>query len=180
MLNSASEVFCVEKVTLENIDLLPEERKPIVYFVMSTQGGHKNIIYIGFTYCLRQKWITHPQKIEFEFLNRIGYQIDIFCIVLPEKTNNEEGQAVQAVYRRILEPKLNKERNTFVVIQAEQIKRQIEMLEQNGCEYYKDPVKKLRQDRYEELKKQIQIWEENGEDKSTIIDKIWTACQPLP
>jgi hypothetical protein len=54
------------------------------------------------------------------------------------------------------------------------------MLEQNGCEYYKDPVKKLRQDRYEELKKQIQIWEENGEDKSTIIDKIWTACQPLP
>jgi hypothetical protein len=180
MLNIASEVFCVEKVTLENIDLLPEDRKPIVYFVMSTQGGHKNIIYIGFTYCLRQKWITHPQKIEFEFLNRIGYQIDIFCIVLPEKTNNEEGQAVQALYRRILEPKLNKERNTFVVIQAEQIKRQIEILEQNGCEYYKEPIKKLRQDRYEELKKQIQIWEENGDDKSTIIDKIWTACQPLP
>jgi hypothetical protein len=56
---------------------------------------------------------------------------------------------------------------------------QIEILEQNGCEYYKEPIKKLRQDRYEELKKQIQTWEENGEEKSTIIDKIWTACQPL-
>ena len=172
MLNIASEVFCVEKVTLENIDLLPEDRKPIVYFVMLTQGGHQNIIYIGFTYGLRQKWRNHPQKIEFEFLNRIGYQINIFCIVLPETTNNEEGQAVQALYRRILEPKLNKDRNTFVVIQAEQIKKQIEILEQNGCEYYKEPIKKARQDRYEELKKQIQIWEENGDDKSIIIDKI--------
>jgi len=172
MLNIASEVFCVEKVTLENIDLLPEDRKPIVYFVMLTQGGHQNIIYIGFTYGLRQKWRNHPQKIEFEFLNRIGYQINIFCIVLPKTTNNEEGQAVQALYRRILEPKLNKDRNTFVVIQAEQIKKQIEILEQNGCEYYKEPIKKARQDRYEELKKQIQIWEENGDDKSIIIDKI--------
>jgi len=30
MLNIASEVFCIEKVTLENIDLLPEEKKPII------------------------------------------------------------------------------------------------------------------------------------------------------
>jgi hypothetical protein len=180
MLNMASEVFCVEKVTLENIDLLPEDRKPIIYFVMSTQGGQKNIVYIGFTYCLRQKWIKHHLKVEFEFLNRVGYQIDIFGIVLPEATSNIEGQAVQALYRRVLEPKLNKDRNSFAVIQAEQIKKQIEILEENGCEHYKEQIKSSRQDRYEDLKKQIEIWEQNGDDKSTIIDKIWTACQPLP
>jgi hypothetical protein len=180
MLNIASEVFCVEKVTLENIDLLPEDRKPIVYFVMSTQGGHKNIVYIGFTHCLRQKWMNHHRKIEFEFLNRIGYQINIFGIVLPETTNHVEGQAVQALYRRVLQPKLNKDRNSFAVIQAEQIKKQVEILEQNGCENYKEPIKKSRQDKYEDLKKQIEIWEQSGDDKSTIIDKIWTACQPLP
>ena len=180
MLNSATEVFCVEKVTLENIDLLPEDKRPTVYFVMSTQGEHKNIIYIGFTHCLRQKWMSHHRKIEFEFLNRIGYQINIFGIVLPETISHVEGQAVQALYRRVLEPKLNKDRNSFAVIQAEQIKKQIEILEENGCEHYKEPVKNSRQDRYEELKKQIEIWEQNGDDKSTIIDKIWTACQPLP
>jgi hypothetical protein len=178
MLNIASEVFSVEKVTLQNIYLLPEDRKPIVYFVMLTQGGYKNIIYVRFTHCLRQKWINHRRKIEFEFLNRIGYQINIFGIVLPEITN-VEGQAVLALYRKILQPKLNRDRNSFAVIQAEQIKKQIKMLEENECENYKKLIKSSPQDRYEDLKKQIEIWEQNGDDKSTIIDKIWTACQPV-
>jgi len=179
MLNIASEVFSVEKVTLQNIYLLPEDRKPRVYFVMLTQGEHKNIIYVGFTHCLRQKWINHHRKIEFEFLNRIGYQINIFGIVLPEITH-VEGQAVQALYRKVLQPKLNRDRNSFAVIQAEQIKKQIKFLEEKECENYKKLIKKSPQDRYEDLKKQIEIWEQDEEDKSTIIDKIWTACQPLP
>jgi len=50
--------------------------------------------------------------------------------VLPEITN-VEGQAVQALYRKVLQPKLNRDRNSFVVIQAEQIKKQIKILEEN-------------------------------------------------
>ena len=180
MLNIASEVFCVEKVTLENTDLLPEDRKPIVYFVMSVQGGHKNIVYIGFTHCLRQKWINHHRKLEFEFLHRVGYQINILGIVLSQATSHIEGQAVQVLYRRIFEPKLNNDRNSFVVIQAEHIKKQIEILEQNGCEHYKEFIKNSGQDKYEDLKKQIETWEQSGDDKLTIIEKIWTACQPPP
>jgi hypothetical protein len=52
-------------------------------------------------------------------------------------------------------------------------------LEENESENYKKLIKKSPQDRYEDLKKQIEIWEQNGDDKSTIIDKIWTACQPV-
>ncbi len=173
MLNSVSEVFCVEKVTLENTHLLPEDRKPIVYFIISMQGGYKKIVYIGFTHCLRQKWINHHRKIEFEFLNRMGYQINIFGIVLPEAISHTEGQALHTFYQRIFEPKLNKDRNTFVVIQAEHIKKQIETLEQNGCEHYKEQIKNSGQNEYDDLKKQIETWEQSGDDKATIINKIW-------
>ena len=180
MLNIASEVFCVEKVTLENIDLLPENRKSILYFVMSMQGEQKNIVYIGFTHSLRQKWVNHRRKVEFEFLNRMGYQISIFGIVLPEIISHAEAQAIHSLYQRIFEPKLNNNRNSFVVIQAEQIKKQIELCEQSGCEHYKEPIKNSRQNEYEDWKKQIEIWEQSGNDKFTIIDKIWSACQPPP
>jgi hypothetical protein len=111
---------------------------------------------------LRKKFKNHHRKIEFEFLNRIGYQINISWIVLPDGISEKEGQAVQMCYIRAFEPKLNDDQNSIATVQAEELKKQFENWEQW---------------RYEYLKKQIENWEQSGEDKDTIIKKIWEVCK---
>jgi hypothetical protein len=68
-------------------------------------------------------------------------------------------------YVRAFEPKLNTYQNTFAAVQVEESKKQIENLEQ--C-------------KYEYLKKQIENWEQSGDDKDTIIKKIWEAGREGP
>jgi hypothetical protein len=126
------------------------------------QGESKTFLYIGFTINLRRKFKEHKRRIEFEFLNRIGYQVNIFWIVLPDEICEKEGQAVETCYKRAFEPKLNDEQNSFATVQAEnreQLKKQIE------------------ERRYEYLKKQIENWQQSGDDKDTIINKIWQLCK---
>jgi hypothetical protein len=63
-------------------------------------------------------------------------------------------------YVRAFEPKLNIHQNTFAAAQAEELKKRIENLEQ--C-------------KYDALKKQVENLEQSGDDKDTIIKKIWEA-----
>ena len=165
MLNNMNEVFSLEEIALENLHLLPEDGKRVIYFVTSMQGENKTFLYIGFTTNLRKKFRSHHRKIEFEFLNRIGYQINISWIVFPYGTSQKEGHSVQTCYIRAFEPKLNDDQNSFATIQAEELKKQTENREQS---------------RYEYLKKQIENWEQSGNDKDTIVKKIWEVCkEPL-
>jgi len=162
MLNNMSEVFSCEEVALENTHLLPEYGKKVIYFVTTMQGESKTFLYIGFTINLRRKFKHHHRKLEFEFLNRIGYQINISWIVFPDGIREKEGQAVQMCYIRAFEPKLNDDHNSFATVQAEELKKQFENWEQR---------------RYEYLKKEIENWEQSGDDKDTIIKKIWEVCK---
>jgi len=162
MLNNMSEVFSLEEVALENTHLLPEHGKKVIYFVTAMQGENKTFLYIGFTINLRRKFKNHHRKIEFEFLNRIGYQINISWIVLPNAIREKEGHVVQRCYIQAFEPKLNDDQNSFATVQAEELKKQFENWEQR---------------RYEYLKKEIENWEQSGDDKDTIIKKIWEVCK---
>jgi hypothetical protein len=146
-------------MALGNSHLLPEKTK-VVYFVTAVQGESKKIIYVGFTPNLRRKFKDHKRKMEFEFLDRMGYQINISWIVLPDRMREKEGQVIQMCYIRAFEPKLNIHQNTFAAVQVEESKKRIENLEQS---------------KYESLKKQIENWEQSGDDKDTIIKKIWEA-----
>jgi hypothetical protein len=148
-----------EEMALGNSHLLPEKKK-VVYFVTAMQGESKKIIYVGFTPNLRKKFKDHNRKMEFEFLDRMGYQINISWIVLPDRMREKEGQVIQMCYIRAFEPKLNTHQNTFVAVQVEESKKRSENLEQ--C-------------KYESLKKQVENWEQSGDDKDTIIKKIWEA-----
>jgi len=160
-----SQIFtALEEMALANSHLLPETEK-VVYFVTAMQGESKKIIYIGFTSNLRRKFKDHKRKVEFEFLDRMGYQINISWIVLPEGTRDKQAQVIQAYYVRAFEPKLNIHQNTFAAVQVEQLKKGIENLEQ--C-------------KYDFLKKQVESWEQSGEDKDTIIKKIWEAGRERP
>jgi len=162
MLKDISEVFSVKEVALENIDLLPEYAEKVIYFVTAAQGESKNFLYIGFTTNLRRKFKRHNRKVKFEFLNKIGYQINISWVVLPNGISEREGQAVEMCYKRALEPKLNDDQNSFFKIQFEESRKQFEDREQR---------------RYEYLKKQVENWEQIGDDKGTIIKKIWEVCK---
>jgi hypothetical protein len=153
-----------EEMALGNSHLLPEKKK-VVYFVTAVQGESKKIIYVGFTPNLRRKFKNHKRIMEFEFLNRMGYQINISWIVLPDRMREKEGQVIQMCYVRAFEPKLNIHQNTFAAVQVEESKKRIENLEQ--C-------------KYEDLKKQIENWEQSGDDKDTIIKKIWEAGRESP
>ncbi len=95
MLKDISEVFSVKEVALENINLLPEYAEKVIYLVTAAQGERKNFLYIGFTTNLRRKFKRHNRKVEFEFLNKIGYQINISGVVLPNGISEREGQAVE-------------------------------------------------------------------------------------
>ena len=153
-----SQIFtALEEMALANSHLLPETKK-VVYFVTAMQGESKKIIYIGFTSNLRRKFKDHKRKMEFEFLDRMGYQINISWIVLPEGTREKQGQVVLGHYVRAFEPKLNIPKNTLAAVQVEESKKLIENLEQ--CQY-------------DSLKKQVENWEQSGDDKDTIIKKIW-------
>jgi hypothetical protein len=153
-----------EEMALGNSHLLPEKKK-VVYFVTTVQGESKKIIYIGFTPNLRRKFKNHKRIMEFEFLNRMGYQINISWIVLPDRMREKEGQVIQMCYIRAFEPKLNIHQNTLAAVQVEESKKRIENLEQ--C-------------KYEYLKKQVENWEQSGDDKDTIIKKIWEAGRERP
>jgi hypothetical protein len=160
MLNTASEAFSIQEVSLENSHLLPEDRKSIVYFVTAMQGENKKIIFIGFTENLRNKFANHKRKVDFEFLDRMGYQINISWIVLPEGSGHKEQDAVQRCYIWAFKPKLNCNQNTIATLQAEEARRQDENWEQ--CQYgYLD--------------KQIEDWQQSGDDQDTLIKKIWEA-----
>lgn len=65
-------------------------------------------------------------------------------------------------YIQAFEPKLNEDQNSIATVQAEELKKQFKNWEQG---------------RYEYLKKQIEKWEQSGEDKDTIIKKIWEVCK---
>jgi hypothetical protein len=153
-----------EEMALGNSHLLPEKKK-VVYFVTAMQGESKKIIYVGFTPNLRRKFKNHKRIMEFEFLDRMGYQINISWIVLPDKMREKEGQVIQMYYIRAFEPKLNTHQNTFAAVQVEESKKRIENLEH--C-------------KYEYLKKQVENWEQSGDDKDTIIKKIWEAGRERP
>ena len=155
-----SQIFtALEEMALANSHLLPETKK-IVYFVTAMQGESKKIIYIGFTPNLRRKFKDHKRKMEFEFLDRMGYQINISWLVLPEGTREKQGQVIQAHYVRAFEPKLNIPKNTLAAVQIEESKKLIENLEQ--CQY-------------DFLRRQVENLEQSGYDKDTIIKKIWEA-----
>ena len=155
-----SQIFTAfEEMALGNSHLLPKKKK-VIYFVTATQGESKKIIYVGFTPNLRKKFKAHNRKMEFEFLDKMGYQINISWIVLPDKMREKEGQVIQMCYIRAFEPKLNIHQNTLAAVQAEESKKRIENLE-----LFK----------YDSLKKQVENWEQSGEDKDTIIKKIWEA-----
>ena len=162
MLNNMSEVFSLEEVALQNTHLLPEYGKKVIYFVTTMQGESKTFLYIGFTTNLRKKFRNHHRKIEFEFLNRVGYQINVSWIVFPYGTSQKEGHSVQMCYIRAFKPKLNDDQNSLATVQAEELKKYIETREQR---------------RYEYLKKEIENWEQSGYDKDTIIKKIWEVCK---
>jgi hypothetical protein len=159
MSNNTSEVFSIEEVTLENSHLLPEGKRGI-YFVTAMQGENKNIIFIGIAENLKAKLGGHKRKMEFEFLNRMGYQINIFWVLLPEAISQKEAYALQMCYVRIFEPKLNNDQNMFYALQIEESKKQKEKWERGQYEY---------------LEKQIENWQKIGEDQNTIIRKIWEA-----
>lgn len=162
MLNNMSQVFSLEEIVWENTDLLPEHDKRVIYFVTTMQGESKTVLYIGFTVNLRKNFKNHHRRIEFEFLNKIGYQINIAWIVLPDGTSQKEAQAVQMCYIRAFKPKLNDDQNSVAKVQDEELKKHIESRQQW---------------RYEYLKKQIEKWEQSGEDKDTIVKKIWEVCK---
>jgi len=159
MSNNTSEVFSIEEITLENSHLLPQGKRG-VYFVTAMQGENKNIIFIGIAKNLKAKLSGHKRKMEFEFLNRMGYQINIFWILLPDAISQKEAYALQMCYVRIFEPKLNNEQNIFYALQIEESKKQKE---------------KWERDQYEYLEKQIENWQHMEEDQNTIIRKIWEA-----
>jgi hypothetical protein len=160
-----SQIFTgIEEMALGNSHLLPEKKK-VVYFVTAMQGESKKIIYVGFTPNLRRKFKDHKRIMEFEFLDRMGYQINISWIVLPDRMREKEGQVIQMCYIRAFEPKLNTHQNTLAAVQVEESKKRIENLEQ--C-------------KYEYLKKQVKNWEQSGDDKDTIIKKIWEAGRERP
>jgi hypothetical protein len=159
-----SQIFtALEEMALANSHLLPETKK-VVYFVTAMQGESKKIIYIGFTPNLRRKFKDHKRIMEFEFLDRMGYQINISWLVLPEGTREKQGQVIQAHYVRAFEPKLNIPQNTLAAVQVEESKKRIENLEH----------------KYDSLKKQVENWEQSGDDKDTIIKKIWEAGRERP
>ena len=155
-----SQIFTAsEEIALGNSHLLPEDKK-VVYFVTAMQGENKEIIYIGFTPNLRRKFKDHKRKMEFEFLDRMGYQINISWLVLPEGTREKQGQVVLGHYVRAFELKLNIPKNTLAAVQIEESKKLIENLEQ--CQY-------------DFLRRQVENLEQSGYDKDTIIKKIWEA-----
>jgi len=162
MLKNINQVFAVKELALENMDLLPETLETVIYFVTATQEKSKNFFYMGFTSNLRKKFKKHNREVEFEFLKKIGYQINIFWVVLPQGITQREAQAVEMCYKRALESKLNDEQNSFFKLPGEESRKQFENWEQW---------------RYEYLKKQIENWEESGDDKDTIIKKIWELCK---
>ncbi len=155
-----SQIFTAsEEMAFSNRHLLPEKKK-VIYFVTAMQGESKKIIYIGFTSNLRRKFANHNRQTEFQFLDRMGYQINISWIALPDATREKEVQAVHSCYIRAFEPNLNVHQNTFAAVQVEQTKKQIERWEQTQCE---------------RLTKQIEDWEQSGHDRETIVKKIWEA-----
>jgi predicted GIY-YIG superfamily endonuclease len=154
----ASEAFSIEEVTLENSHLLPDDNKKAIYFVTPMQGENKEIVFIGFTENLRKKFAAHKRRIEFEFLNRMGYQTKISWIALPEGTSHEEGHAAQRRYIRAFEPKLNDTYNTIGMLQAQESKKQNENCEQNQYGYLDKRIKNLQQ---------------AGDNQETVIKKIW-------
>jgi len=162
MLNNTNETFCLEKLALSNSHLLPDENRKAIYFVTVIEGETKKIIFVGFTENLRRNFENHKRKIEFEFLTRMGYQINIFWIVLPEGTSHEEGHAAQMCYIRVFESKLNENQNTFVSLQAEEAKKQSKNSEQRQYGY---------------LDKKVENWQQNGDDQETVIKKIWEAIK---
>ena len=162
MLNNMSEVFSLEEVALENTHLLPEHGKKVIYFVTAMQGESKTVLYIGFTINLRTNFKNHHRRIEFEFLNRIGYQINISWIVLPNGIREKEGHVVQRCYIQAFEPKLNDERNTIPTLLAEETKKAQE---------------KWEQEQYGYVHEQIENWQQTGDSQDTLIRKMWEAIK---
>jgi hypothetical protein len=162
MLNNTDEAFRLEKLALNNSHLLPDENKKAIYFVTLIEGETKKIIFVGFTENLRRNFENHKRKIEFEFLTRMGYQINISWIVLPEGTSHEEGHAAQMCYIWVFESKLNENQNSFVSLQAEEAKKQSKNSEQRQYGY---------------LDKKVENWQQSGDDQETVIKKIWEAIK---
>jgi hypothetical protein len=162
MSNNENETLHFEKLGLSNSHLLPDENRKAIYFVTVMEGESKKIIFVGFTENLRRNFENHKRKIEFEFLTRMGYQINIFWIVLPEGTSHEEGHAAQMCYIRVFESKLNENQNSFVSLQAEEAKKQSKNSEQRQYGY---------------LDKKVEKWQQNGDDQETVIKKIWEAIK---
>ena len=162
MSNNTNETLHLEKLALSNSHLLPDENRKAIYFVTVMEGESKKIIFVGFTENLRRNFENHKRKIEFEFLTRMGYQINIFWIVLPQGTSHEEGHAAQMCYIRVFESKLNENQNSFVSLQAEEAKKQSKSSEQRQYGY---------------LDKKVEKWQQNGDDQETVIKKIWEAIK---
>jgi hypothetical protein len=160
MLNNMSEVFSLEEVALENTHLLPETRQSRVYFVTAMQGENKKVIFIGFAKNLRKKFAVHKRRMEFEFLDRMGYQINISWIVLPDGMSNKQKERVQGCYIWAFKPKLNYNYNTLATLEAEESRRRNERWDQSQYGY---------------LDKQIENWQQSGDDQETLIKKIWEA-----
>jgi hypothetical protein len=162
MSNNTNGTFRLEEVALSNSHFLPDDNQKAIYFVTVMQGGSKKIIFIGFAQNLRKKFATHKRKLEFDFLDRMGYQINISWLLFPDGTHEREEYAVQRCYIRAFEPKLNEDQNSIPMLQAEESKKQQEIREQS---------------QYHHLEKQIENWQKNGDEQNTIIQKIWEVAK---
>jgi hypothetical protein len=162
MSNNGNEAFYLQEVTLHNSNLLPEDKRWVLYFVTALQGENKKIIFIGFTHNLREKFKNHSRKLEFEFLDRMGYQINISWVVFPGGTLEKEVHAALKCYKRAFEPKLNDERNTISMLLAEETKKAQE---------------KWEQEQYGYVHEQIETWQQTGDDQDTVIRKMWEAIK---
>ena len=96
-----SQIFtALEEIALANSHLLPETKK-VVYFVTAMQGESKKIIYIGFTSNLRRKFKDHKRKMEFEFLDRMGYQINTaLCLTIRYNTRGGKKEKNETLLPR--------------------------------------------------------------------------------
>jgi hypothetical protein len=134
-----------EEMAFSDRYLLPEDIGWVLYFVTAMQGESKKIVYTSFTRNLRRKFASHKKKLEFEFLDMMGCQVNISWTVFPAEIEPKEVESLCNFYIVGLKPKLNSYSNTFAGIQAER------------------------------LKKQVENWEQLGTDREGVIEKIWQA-----
>jgi len=114
-----------------------------IYFVTIMKGEAKEIILIGSVKSLKEKWKKHFRKIELDFLNRLGFRVCISWVLVPTDVTSKELQETTGFYIKAFQPILNSSLTISITVE------------------------------HELIKKRIEYWQEQGDDKSTIVNRIW-------